>query len=236
MSPVAQQRESVRGSGTAGRARTPGGGLRMAVLIGLAGALPAFLGVWALTSAGPSEAERLADLRAYLDELKPLAEETGFLIVHGLRAGVNDIREGAFSDEILQDQPVGWRRDLEELKDKFAALAPPEGLEDAHREFIASLDGYIVVTHRLERAAHAPKYRRAMLVRRAADLGEDTDDVWNRGAYQIQWALDELGQDMVVWLPDPTLNPDSDDYVDGDPDPNRPNDLFEEPRDGQAAD
>lgn len=231
MSSVTEQRDRSESRGRTKAPRPRGTNLRTAILIGLAGALPAFLGVWALVNSGPTDAERLADLQAYLSELKPLTEETGFLVIHGLRAGVNDIRESAFSDDILQEQPVGWRRDLERLKKQFGELRPPGGLEDAHDHLLASLDGYIQVTHRLERAAHAPKYRRAMLVRRAADLGEDMDDVWNRGAYQIQWELDELGQDMVIWLPDPTLNPDSDDYVDGDPDPNRPNDFFEETRD-----
>ncbi|HWH31997.1 MAG TPA: hypothetical protein VNU01_04940 [Egibacteraceae bacterium] len=204
------------------------GGVRLALLIGLAGALPAFLGVWALNSAQPTVAERRAELAAYLGELKPLAEETGFLVIHGLRAGVNDIGTGAFSDEILQQQPVGWRRDLEQLKDKFAAVKAPGGLEDAHQALAATLDGYIEVTHQLEAAAHAPVYRRRMLVRRAADLGQRIDREWNVGAYQIQWALDEVGEDMVIWLPDPTVNPDSDDYVDGDPDEARPNDFMRE--------
>lgn len=205
-------------------------GLRMAILIGLAGALPAFLGVWALLGNGPSVEEQRADLTAYLAELKPLAEETGFLVIHGLRAGINDIATGGLSDDILRRQPVGWRRDLQDIQEKFRALEPPEGLEDAHAQLTRSLDGYIAVTRQLEDAVQAPKYRRRMLVRRAADLGEDTDDIWDRGAYQIQYRLDELGQDMVIWLPDPTLNPDADDYVDGDPDERRPNDFLKETR------
>ena len=235
MSPVAQDQDGRVSSQTQAKANR-GGGLRMAILIGLAGALPAFLGVWALTSDGPSVEEQRTDLQAYLEDLKPLAEETGFLVIHGLRAGINDIATGGLSDDILRRQPVGWRRDLEQIQDKFRALEPPSGLEEAHERLIASLDGYIAVTHRLEEAAQAPKYRRRMLVRRAANLGEDTDDIWDRGAYQIQYKLDELGEDMVIWLPDPTLNPDADDYVDGDPDERRPNDFLEETRDEPGRD
>lgn len=230
MAPVGQQQERGVSARETAKPRKGGGGWRTAVLIGLAGALPAFLGVWALVSNGPSEAEQRADLTAYLEELKPLAEETGFLVIHGLRAAINDIPTQAFSDEILQSQPAGWRRDLEDVKDKFSALTPPDGLEDAHQQFIVAIDGYIHVTHQLEDAAHAPVYRRRMLVRRAADHGEDMDDVWDRGAYEIQYALDRLGEDMVIWLADPTLNPDADDYVDGDPDETRPNDFLEETR------
>lgn len=197
--------------------------------VGAAGAVVAFLAVMLLRPA-PSPEERLVDLRAYLAELKPLAEDTGFLVINGLKAGVNDIGQGRFPDSILQQQPRGWRADLEQLRTKFTALDPPRGLEDANAAFVESLDGYIAVTHQLEEAAHAPRYRRRMLVRRAADLGEDMDRVWNRGAYQLQRELAALGEDMVIWLPDPTLNPDADDYVDGDPDEERPNDFLRETR------
>jgi hypothetical protein len=201
---------------------------------GAAGAVIAFLAVTLLRPA-PSPEERLAELQAYLADLKPLAEETGFLVINGLKAGVNDIGQGRFPDSILRQQPRGWRADLERLRTKFLGLEPPPGLEDANAAFVESLDGYIVVTRRLEEAAHAPPYRRRMLVRRAADLGEDMDRVWNRGAYQIQRELAALGEDMVIWLPDPTLNPDADDYVDGDPDEKRPNDFLRETRPSATA-
>lgn len=193
--------------------------------VALAGAVVAFLAVLVLQPDSPTREERLADLQAYLADLKPLAEETGFLITNGLKAGVNDIGSGRFPDDVLQQQPPGWRADLVEIKGKFAALEPPDGLEEANVAFLESLDGYIAVTRQLEEAAHAPRYRRRMLVRRAADLGEANDQVWNRGAYVLQRELAELGEDMVIWLPDPTVNPDGDDYVDGDPDPERHNDF-----------
>jgi hypothetical protein len=199
------------------------------VAVGAAGAVIAFLAVTLLRPA-PTPEERLADLQAYLAELKPLAEDTGFLVINGLKAGVNDIGQGRFPDSVLQQQTRGWRADLEKLRTKFAALEAPRGLEDANTAFVRSLDGYIAVTHQLEDAAHAPRYRRRMLVRRAADLGEDMDQVWNRGAHQLQRELAALGEDMVIWLPDPTLNPDADDYVDGDPDERRPNDFLRETR------
>ena len=208
-------------------------GMRMVrlVAVGAAGAVIAFLAV-ALLRPEASPEERRADLKAYLADLKPLAEDTGFLVINGLKAGVNDIGQGRFPDSILQQQPRGWRADLVKLRAKFAALDSPRGLADANAAFVESLDGYIAVTHQLEDAAHAPRYRRRMLVRRAADLGEDMDQVWNRGAYEIQRELAALGEDMVIWLPDPTLNPDADDYVDGDPDERRPNDFLRDARPG----
>lgn len=201
------------------------------VAVGAAGAVIAFLAV-ALLRPEASPEERRADLKVYLADLKPLAEDTGFLVINGLKAGVNDIGQGRFPDSILQQQPRGWRADLVKLRAKFSALEPPRGLADANAAFVESLDGYIAVTRQLEDAAHAPRYRRRMLVRRAADLGEDMDQVWNRGAYAIQRELAALGEDMVIWLPDPTLNPDADDYVDGDPDERRPNDFLRDTRPG----
>lgn len=226
------------------------------VAAAVVGALVAFTAVWALPSvdqgsgggsgqSGPEQAvlaqvesldlspqERaahLAEIAAYLEELKPLTEELGFLVVHGLRAGVNDIPAERFDEETLRGMPRSWRNMLRELEPRFAAVTPPEPLRESHEGLIATFDGYVEVTELLSQAVEEDGERRRDLARRAAMLGEDTDREWNLAAYGIQMRLLALGEEPVIWLPDPRDNPDSDDYVDGDPDEWRKDEFL--PRD-----
>jgi len=204
-----------------------GWGLPRTIAVGVLGAALAFSAVWVVAGPGPSEEERREELLAYLDQLKPLTEEAGTVVIHGLRAGVNDIPARRFEDELLIRQTRGWRRDLTSIQERLEAVRPPKNLVEAHATLSKSLSGYIEVTHSLEEAAGvADDAERKRLSSLAASRGEEMDRLWNVGAFVIQHELVALGEDMVIWLPDPTVNPDGDDYVDGDPDEENPNDFI----------
>jgi hypothetical protein len=208
--------------------------------VALAGALVAFLAVLALPEPDPEpaapeqplltaeqRAEQRQALEDYLRELKPLTEELGFLVVHGLRAGVNDIQQDRFDDETLEGMPRSWRAMLQTMRPRFEAVDAPEGLTDAHAQLVGTIDGYVGVTELLSQAVEAAGERRVELASEAARAGERVDREWNLAAYEIQRRIAALGGEMVLWLPDPRENPDADDYVDGDPDEDRPNEFID---------
>lgn len=183
------------------RGRVPVGRL---LAVAAAGAVGAFALVFAVIALArpPDPAAQLDATQAYLDEFKPLAEEAGFVVERGLKAGVVDIGNSEFDDETLRGMPRSWGGMLRDIRERMAALDPPEPLREAHGEFLAAMDGYVEVTVLLRIAAAEPPERRLEAAQRAGDHGAATDQVWNAGAFAVQDHLRSLGAEPVAWLPD----------------------------------
>lgn len=174
------------------------------MIYGLAGAIVAF----SVISAGLAffrgdPAGELAATQAYLDELKVLTEEAGFVTEEGLKAGVVDIGNSRYDDETLRGMPESWGGMLRDVEARMADLEPPRALREAHAHFLEAMDGYIEVARLLRLAVDEPRDRRLEAAQAAGDLGAATDQIWNAGAVIVQDHLRSLGADPVYWLPDP---------------------------------
>jgi hypothetical protein len=121
----------------------------------------------------------------------------------GLKPGVRDIGGSRYSDEILVGMADGWTRELRGLNEQLAGLVPPQGLADAHADFVTAFDDYVTTAGLLGDAARADGERRTELVGQAVEQGEAADEVFDRGAAVVQAAVTHAGLETIPWLPNP---------------------------------
>jgi len=189
-------------------------------LLGLLGLLAAGLVVGAITvvalrspatpdtSFPPSPSESSASAvdveaaLAYLDEVKPLAEEGGRVVQHGMKRGVAELQKDDGDHEAQARLAPSWVSSMTDLREQWADMEAPPELAEAHAGFLEALDLYRQAAEALVEAS-MDEERREEMVDRAIEFGERGDDAWDAAATLAQNLLIGAGEHPLAWLPTP---------------------------------
>ena len=132
----------------------------------------------AQTSEGSAAARR--QLAAFRDALGPLVERGGHVVAVGIKPGITDIRDERYPAEVLTTMTNGWIAELESVRRDLDAMKHPAFLDDAHRLYLRSLDGYVNTATALRAAAVADETREQELLDLAASLGRSADALFDQ--------------------------------------------------------
>lgn len=154
-------------------------------------------------SAAPSiPPDVVAAALEYLEAVKPLAQEGGRVVQHGMKPAVTQLQKPDGEHEEQARLAPSWVQTMTDLRERWAEVTAPGELAEAHAGFLAAWDLYRQAAEAL-RDASADEARRDELVDEAIAFGERGDDAWNEAAAIAQDLLVAAGEHPLAWLPDP---------------------------------
>lgn len=172
---------------------------------------PAVMAIVALTAAvlafalvsslrGPSVAAQQAALQSYLRDLEPIAVDAGRVLELNVKPALDEL-EARQPAPGLARRAQDWRRQLDGIGDRLAALQPPGEVTAANDLFREAIAGYSAIANDVAVAANQQRAQRASVAAAARKRGADTDEVWDAGARLIQERRAALSMPKVAWLP-----------------------------------
>jgi hypothetical protein len=132
---------------------------------------------------------------SYQEAVHPLAVEWGKIEILGMRPAIGDLLAGeGVPAETIAGEARHWQSTLASLRDRVAAVPPPDGLEEASRLFDASLAAYIEAARLFEAAADGPPgdARRAT-VDRGIERAQEGARLYNEASLRLQAARKLVG-------------------------------------------
>jgi hypothetical protein len=142
---------------------------------------------------------------AYLEAVKPLAQEGGQVVQDGMKRGVVELQKDDGDHEAQAQLAPSWVSRMADLREQWADVAAPPELAGAHARFLEAWDLYRQAAEALVEASTDTE-RRSEMVDRAIDLGERGDDAWDAAAAVAQNFLVKAGEHPLAWLPTPATD------------------------------
>ena len=180
---------------------------RSATLV-VAGAMAAvFAGVAGLgLLASRNDAEQTDRLRrelvAYEDAIAPAAQAAGRAIVAGIRPDLADFVAGRITPEVWRADMAARAQEFSSARERIAAVRPPAVAKDAAARFDEAMSLYVQAAQALAQAGLVDGDARQRALDRGAELGEEGDRVYDRGAAVLQAARRSLGLPPSNRFPD----------------------------------
>jgi hypothetical protein len=153
------------------------------------------LGLRGGTESPATRDEQRAALAAYLDRIEPLGKTGGRVVQLGLKSGLDDLAHQRAAAATLRRRAAGWIRELENVRDAFAAAAAdaPTFVADAARLYRQALGQYVETARTFVTATLATGPARDHLITRTASLGEAADGVYDRARAMVDRERTRLG-------------------------------------------
>jgi len=126
--------------------------------------------------------------------LEPL-QQGGRTVEQGMKAAVNDLTSRhVVPPHVIAREADGWVTALTDVRARVAAVATPEALLPARRDFVSAIDLYIAAAREFGAAARAPEGpERDRLVAVGRERGAEADRVYDRGGHLVQRVRKSLG-------------------------------------------
>jgi hypothetical protein len=127
----------------------------------------------------------------------------GFVIQQGMKPAVAALVRG--EGAVVAMQAVGWTQQLRTVRQKFAASAPPVGLEAAARSFDEALALYIDAAERIGAVGVAMEQPvRDKLLSDAIAVARRADARYDEASAALQRARRARGLEPTTRFPDPS--------------------------------
>jgi hypothetical protein len=123
---------------------------------------------------------------AYADAIAPPTHLAGQAIVLGIRADIPDFRSGKISVEVWQADMEARAAEFSRAGATFRAVPAPKVLGDASRQFDKAFETYLRAAEILRRAGDVAGPERDRLISLGAQIGDEGDAAFDRGAASIQ--------------------------------------------------
>ncbi|MHB8467014.1 MAG: hypothetical protein ACYDH6_19815 [Acidimicrobiales bacterium] len=153
----------------------------------------------------PSSAQKA--LLAYEAAVTPATREAGEAIVLGIRPDISELRAGRISASVWQADMAARAKQFAHARTAFATAYAPSLLGDAPMRFDQALSTYLLAARTLYEAGNVTGNARLALISMGADLGDEGDALFDRGAAHIQAARRAFGLGPDVNFPDPGPTP-----------------------------
>lgn len=118
----------------------------------------------------------------------PELQAGGKTVEQGMKAAVDDlVNRHVVPPAVIATEADAWVSSLTATRGRVAAVATPEVLQPAVRDFLAAIDGYVAAAREFRAAALAPAgAERDRLVANGRAKGEAADDIYDRGGFLVQ--------------------------------------------------
>jgi hypothetical protein len=137
-------------------------------------------------------AERNA-IKAYADGIHPAAVDGGRIVQDGIKPGLRDLENGSKAPADFRSSAAAWRRDMEDVRRRFAAVAAPPGLALAKSLFDQSLGDYLRAIDAFVAASLQPKSKLQAAITAAVPIAEKADKTYDRASTALKAEMQRVG-------------------------------------------
>lgn len=145
-----------------------------------------------------------AELEAWEKAILVPLQQGGKTVEQGMKPAVLDLTDRhVVPPYVIAKEADGWAEALGHVRNDVAAVAAPEDLKPAQRDFVAAIELYIAAAREFGAAARAPEGpERDRLVQSGRDKGAEADRVYDRGGHLVQRIRHALGLPSSSYFPE----------------------------------
>lgn len=152
----------------------------------------------------PRDTLTAVELQAYQGLITPHLTEGGKIVQLGMKPAMTDLATpGGIPAATIAGEADAWVAALTGVRQRVAAVIPPEQLREAHRLFDEALGRYLEAARLFGQAARAPAAEQRAAIDRGIAVAEIADDVYDAASRILQRLRRELGLGVTADFPDP---------------------------------